>query len=81
MTTPKWLLRLLPRRGQSFSQRYVGILVTWGVPIVILEAFQSGAFRSPSALPFFLLLEIPATLVGALIVAALEHALFQTPQA
>jgi hypothetical protein len=73
MATPKWILHLLPRRGQSFRQHFVGVLLTWGVPVIIIEILSARVLRTPSALPLFLLLELPATLIGVLVFTFLEH--------
>ncbi len=77
MKLPQWLDRLLPRRGQSFAQRFVGALVLWGCPMIIWETLSSGVLREPAALPYFLLLEIPGTLIGVLALAVLEHLFFR----
>jgi len=29
------LWHLLPRRGLTFGQRFVGVLATWGLPILV----------------------------------------------
>lgn len=71
----RWLWHLLPRRGLTFAQRFVGVLATWGLPILVWEALSAGVFQSVSRWPLFLAIEVPATAVGALVVAALEHAL------
>jgi len=73
---PKWLVHLLPRRDQSFTQRFVGILFTWGLPLIVLETVTSGVLRSPAQLPFFMALELPATLGGVVFFAAIEHLYF-----
>jgi hypothetical protein len=57
-------------------QRFVGILFTWGLPLIILETATSGVLRSPAQLPFFLALEVPATLGGVLFFAVIEHLFF-----
>jgi len=61
---PSWLVYLFPRRDESFLQRSVGILFTCGLPIIIWEVIRSGVLRSPPQLPYFLVLELAATLVG-----------------
>ena len=78
MTLPTWFTRLLPRKNQSFRQRFMGALVLWGFPMIILETLGSGVLREPAALPFFLILEIPGTLIGVLALAVLEHLFFRT---
>lgn len=75
-TIPKWLVHLFPSRDRTFRQRFAGVLVTWGCPIILWEAFASGVFRSPSQLPFFLALELPGTVVGVTFYALIEHALY-----
>lgn len=74
---PRWLVHLFPSRDLTFWQRFIGILVTWGCPIMIWEMLQSGVFRAPSEWPFFLSLELPATLIGVLFFAAIEHLIFR----
>jgi len=75
---PSWLRELLPRRNQSFAGRFVAVLATWGLPMIVWEVISSGVYRSPTAWPVFLLLEVPSTLLGVLVFAALEHAYFHS---
>jgi hypothetical protein len=77
MAMPHWFTRLLPRRNQSFRERFVGALVLWGCPMIIWETLSSGVLHEPAALPFFLLLEIPGTLIGVLGFAVLEHLFYR----
>lgn len=74
---PKWLLHPFPSRDRTLWQRFVGILVTWGCPILLWEIFRSGVFREPSEWGFFLSLELPATLVGAFAFAVIEHLIYR----
>jgi len=73
---PKWLVHLFPRRDQSFRQSFIGILFTWGLPIIIWEVIQSGVLRAPAQLPYFLVLELAATLIGVTFYALIEHVCF-----
>jgi hypothetical protein len=75
--SPKWLLHLLPSRDRTLWQRFIGILVTWGCPIVVWEILRSGVFRAPSEWGFFLSLELPATIIGALCFAVIEHLVYR----
>lgn len=75
---PKWLVHFLPGRDQSLEQRFIGILVTWGLPIVIWEIAASGVLREPLQLPYFLVLELAGTLVGVTFFAVVEHLGFAT---
>jgi hypothetical protein len=70
---PKWLVHLFPSRDLSFRQRFIGILFTWGLPIIIWEVIQSGVHRAPAHSPFFLALQLVATLVGVTFYAMIEH--------
>lgn len=73
-----WLWHLLPRRGLTFGQRFVGVLATWGLPILVWEAISAGVFHSAQRWPLFLTIEVPATALGALVVAVLEHTIFSS---
>jgi hypothetical protein len=77
-TFPKWLLHLLPSRERTFGQRFIGILVTWGIPILIWETLKSGVLRTPSQWSFFLTLELPATILGVLVYTVLEHVFYRS---
>lgn len=74
---PRWLVHLFPGPDLPFWQRFIGVLVTWGCPIIIWEILQSGVLSAPSQWPFFLSLELPATLIGVLFFAAVEHLIFR----
>ncbi|PSH05744.1 MAG: hypothetical protein CXZ00_00970 [Acidobacteria bacterium] len=77
-TLPNWLMRLLPNRDQSIRQRFVGILVLWGIPIMIWELVQSGVIRDPAKLPFILGLEVIGTVIGAFFFALVEHVIYRS---
>ncbi len=65
---------LLPMRGLSFGQRFAGNAVAWGLPVLLWQGLGAGVFRRGSRLPLFLAVELPATALGVLAVAGVEHA-------
>jgi hypothetical protein len=75
---PKWLVHLFPSRDRTFWQRFVGILLTWGLPIMVWEIIQSGVLRAPSQWPFFLTLEVTGTVIGATFYALVEHLFYRS---
>lgn len=75
---PKWLIHFFPSRDRTFWQRFIGILVTWGCPIMLWEVFQSGVLKTPSDWPFFLSLELSGTVIGALFYALIEHLVYRS---
>jgi hypothetical protein len=52
----KWLGH---RRGCTFGQRFVRLLILTGPPWVVLEVLGSGVRKEPNLLPWFLVLAIP----------------------
>jgi hypothetical protein len=76
MKLPTWFAYFIPRRDQSFGKRYVRILFTWGVAIIVWETISSGVLKDPSLLPYFLALEVAFIITGAVFFAAVEHAFF-----
>jgi hypothetical protein len=75
---PKWLVHLFPSRDRTFWQRFVGILLTWGLPIMVWEIIRSGVLRAPSQWPFFLTLEVAGIVVGATFYALVEHLFYRS---
>lgn len=76
MPNPKSLLyKLMHRRGCTFGQRFVRILIATGPFLVALEVLGSGVLKEPRVLPWFALFTIPGTLLFVLIETAFEHAL------
>ncbi len=75
---PKWLVHLFPSRDRTFLQRFVGILLTWGLPIMVWEIIQSGVLHAPSQWPFFLTMEVAGTVVGATFYALIEHLIYRS---
>lgn len=73
----KRFVRLLPSRDQTFRQRLIAILVTWGVPIMIWKVFRSGVLRDPTDLPFVLIVEFVGTAAGVTVYAILEHVIYR----
>jgi|GEM_PF-4536206 len=67
--------RLMHRRGCTFGQRFVRLLIVTGPLLVALEVLSSGVLKEPSVLPWFLVLTIPGTLLFVLIETAFEHLL------
>lgn len=74
---PRWLVHLFPSRNRSFWQRFIGILLTWGVPIMIWEIIASGALHTPSQWPFFLVVELIGTVIGVTFYALIEHWIYR----
>ena len=64
---------LMHRRGCTFRQRFVRILIITGPPLIVLEVLGSGVMREPSLLPWFILLAIPGTLLFVLLETGFEH--------
>ncbi len=65
--------RLVYRRGCTFWQRFVWLLIGTGPLLLALEVIGSGAWRTPAVLPVFLLFSIPGTLLFVLMGTALEY--------
>lgn len=66
----KWLGH---RRGCTFRQRFVRLLIVTGPPWVALEVLGPGVLKELSLLPWFLVLVIPVTLLFVLIETGFEH--------
>ena len=64
---------LMHRRGCTFQQRFVRILIVTGPLLIFLEVLGSGVLKEPSILPWFVVLTIPGTLLFVLIETAIEH--------
>ena len=65
--------KLMHRRGCTFQQRFVRLLIVAGPLLVALEVLGSGVFKEPSVLPWFLVFTIPGTLLFVLVETACEH--------
>ena len=70
---PYFVNWLMHRRGCTFRQRYVRILIITGPPLIVLEVFASGVMKEPSLLPWFILFAIPGTLLFVLFETGFEH--------
>jgi hypothetical protein len=68
-----FIQKLMHRRGCTFRQRFVRLLIVTGPLLVLLEVLGSGVLREPSLLPWFLVFTIPGTLLFVLIETAFEH--------
>lgn len=75
---PKWIVHLLPSRERTLWQRFVGVLLTWGLPIVVWEIIQSGVLHAPSQWPFVLTMEVVGTAIGAIFYALIEHLVYRS---
>lgn len=64
---------LTHRRGCTFQQRYVRLLIVTGPLLILLEVLGSGVLKEPSVLPWFVVFTIPGTLLFVLIETAIEH--------
>ena len=69
---------LMHRRGCTFWQRFLRLLIVTGPLLIVLEVFGSGVTKEPSVLPWFLLLTIPGTLLFVLVEATFEHLISRT---
>jgi hypothetical protein len=65
--------RLVYRRGCTFWQRFVWLLIGTGPLLLVLEVIGPGVWRTPVVLPVFLLFSIPGTLLFVLMGTTLEH--------
>ena len=70
-----FLYKLMHRRGCTFGQRFVRILIVTGPLLVALEVFGSGVLKDAAVLPWFLVFTIPGTLLFVAIETTLEHLL------
>jgi len=70
---PRFLDWLMHRRGCTFRQRYVRILIVTGPPLIVLEVLGSGVMKEPSLLPWFILFALPGTLLFVLFETGFEH--------
>lgn len=61
------------RRGCTFRQRYLRILIITGPLLIVLEVLGSGVTKEPSLLPWFILFALPGTLLFVLFEAGFEH--------
>ena len=69
----RFIHKLMHRRGCTFWQRFVRLLIVTGPLLVALEVLGSGVLKEPSVLPWFLVFAIPGTLLFVLIETAFEH--------
>jgi hypothetical protein len=67
--------KLMHRRGCTFGQRFLRLLIITGPPLVALEVGVSGVWKEPTLLPWFVAFTIPGTLLFVALEAAFEHAL------
>jgi hypothetical protein len=70
-----FVYRLMHRRGCTFGQRFVRLLIIEGPLLVTLEVLGAGVLKEPTLLPWFLVFTIPGTLLFVLTGAAIEHGL------
>lgn len=70
-----FIYKLMHRRGCTFGQRFVRLLIITGPLLVALEVLVSGVLKEPTVLPWFLVFTIPGTLLFVVLEAAFEHAL------
>jgi len=68
----KWLGH---RRGCTFGQRFVRLLIITGPFLTALEVLGSGVLKEPSLLPWFVVITIPGTFLFVFIETAFEHLL------
>jgi hypothetical protein len=66
----RFIHQLMHRRGCTFQQRFVRLLIITGPLLVALEVLGSGVLKEPSVLPWFLVFTIPGTLLFVLIETA-----------
>jgi hypothetical protein len=71
--TERFIHKLMHRRGCTFRQRFVRLLIVTGPLLVVLEVLGSGVMKEPGVLPWFLVLTIPGTLLFVLIETTFEH--------
>jgi hypothetical protein len=70
-----FLYKLMHRRGCTFAQRFVRLLIVTGPLLVALEVLGSGVLKEPTVLPWFLMFTIPGTLLFVVIETGFEHLL------
>jgi hypothetical protein len=70
-----FLCKLMHRRGCTFGQRFVRLLIVTGPLPVAFEVLGSGVLKEPTVLPWFLMFTIPGTLLFVVIETAFEHLL------
>lgn len=72
---PRFLKWLGHRRGCTFGQRFIRLLIITGPFLIVLEVLGSGVMKEPSILPWFVVFTIPGTLLFVLFETAFEHML------
>jgi hypothetical protein len=67
--------KLMHRRGCTFGERFVRLLIVTGPFLVALEVLSSGVLKETPLLPWFIVFSIPGTLLFVAFEAAFEHGL------